>query len=135
MPWLTILSFLLTYFASRASGASGTKSLITAGLAGAGTYYVTHETDWGQANLGDLDGVSTVVGDDVVKSDGTKVALPDGTALKTVVGGTSDVLKSWGATGTASVIATGAAASGGIFDSENLPYLLGAGVLLLLVLK
>lgn len=140
MPWLTIILALLSFFASKKSGASNTKAAITAGLVGAGTYYVTHETDWGRVNLGDLDGVVTDGDGNVVDAGGTPVTGADGKPIVTGgnAGGTSfaDIIRGWGATGTAAVIGAGAAATGsGIFSSKNLPWLLGGAALLLIVLK
>lgn len=58
MTWLTIIMTLLSFFA--AGGAKkenrGKAALIAAGV-GAATYYTTHETQWGQENLGQWDGV------------------------------------------------------------------------------
>lgn len=128
IPWLTILMALLTFFSQKKSGASGSKALLAAGLVGAGTYFVTHETDWGRTNLGDLDGVVTTPS--VPASDDNTVKNPDGTVMtsggnpviKPVItngapagssGSIWDVFKSWGATGTALVLGTGTAAAGG----------------------
>lgn len=133
MPWLTIILTLLSFFAAKANGASDTKALLTAGLAGAGTYYATHETEWGRANLGDLDGLSSVEGTPVVDGENT-VPLTEGGSLKVLTNGTADVLKSWGATGASKVLATGAAVAGGIFSSANLPWLIG-GLGLLIALR
>lgn len=134
MPWLTIILALLSFFASKASGASNTKALLTAGLAGAGSYYVTHKTDWGKAKLGALDGVDTAgTGAALVNTNGDPVVDANGGVVKQVVGGTFDTLKSWGGTGTAAVVGTAAAASSGLFSSSNLPWFIGAGVLLFLV--
>lgn len=135
MPWLTIIMFLLSYFAQRAEGASAGKALLTAGLVGAGTYYVTHETEWGQANLGDLDGVSGTVGEPVLDANGNTIPDGNGGVLRQVIGGTTDVLKSWGATGTAGVIATTSAASGGLFSGDNMKYLLLAAAAFFLLTK
>lgn len=139
MPWLTIILALVSFFMSKKSGASNTKAALTAGLVGAGSYYVTHETDWGKANLGQFDGV-VIDGDEVVKDkDGNVVKDTAGNPIKTGAGtaGTSlmDVLKGWGATGTAAVIGTTAAAGGGLFSSKNLPWLIGGAAVLLLVLS
>jgi len=142
MPWLSILLALLTFFTSKASGASNTKALVTAGLAGAGSYYVTHETDWGKANLGQLDGViitDASANSPIVDSNGNPVLDESGTTMVApIIDGVgsniTDVLKSWGGAGTAAVIGTTAAASNGLFSSANLPWLLG-GIALLLVMK
>lgn len=143
MPWLTIIMALLSFFISKKSGASNTKALLTAGLVGAGTYYVSHETDWGKANLGSLDGVasSTTGSLAVLDADGKLVVGATGVPLtaqdtsKGVGSNVADVLKSWGGVGTATVVGTTAAAGGGFFSSKNMPYIIGAGILLALVLK
>lgn len=133
MPWITLLMTLLSYFAQRANGASASKAAITAGLVGAGTYYVTHETDWGKANLGSFDGVGTPTGPAVKDAAGNTVLDQNGVPLKTIVNGATDVLKSWGATGTAGVIATTGAVTGGLFSGGNLKWLLlAAGALFLM---
>lgn len=134
MPWLTIIITLLSFFVSKRNGMSDTSALLTAGLAGAGTYYVTHETDWGKANLGDLDGAppTTTGGTSTGTNDtsGTPVPKP-GTG--TTTSGTSiwDVFKSWGATGTALVTGVAAGATG---LTSWLP-LIAIGVVAYLVLK
>lgn len=138
IPWLTIILALLSFFASKRSGASNTKAALTAGLVGASSYYVTHETDWGKANLGALDGVVPSGAKPLLDGAGQPVTAPDGKPI--MVDGNSsqttiaDILKSWGATGTATVIGTTAAAGGGVFSSKNLPWLI-AGVGLLIILK
>lgn len=140
MPWLTIIAAVLTFFSSKKSGASGTKALLTAGLVGAGAYYVTHNTDWGSANLGSLDGVPAAsAGSSVITTpSGTPVLSSAGAPLvsgNAVTGSgfnIADVLKSWGATGTATVLGVGAAASGGLLSSSSLPWLIGGLALLLL---
>lgn len=134
MPWFTIIMALLSFFSAKAAGASDTKALLTAGLVGASSYYVTHETEWGRANLGDLDGVSVLEGDSALDPlTGNPILNTGGGAIKVLTNGTADVLKSWGATGTAKVVATGAAAAGGIFSSDNLPWLIAAGALLVVL--
>lgn len=124
MPWLSIIMALLTFFTTKKSGASNTTAALAAGLVGAGTYYTTHETEWGKKNLGALDGVNLSAG---VKPP-TTVPVADnatggGVVLPSDKSGSStgvfDVLKTWGATGTAAVIGTGAAATGsGVFDNK-----------------
>lgn len=60
MPWLSIIMALITFFtAQKKKGANAARSAAIAGLAGLGTYYVSHETEWGRATLGALDGVIT----------------------------------------------------------------------------
>lgn len=135
MPWLTIIMFLLSYFASRANGASAGKALVGASFAAAGTYYVTHETAWGKDNLGELDGLGSATTSEQLDANGQPIPNGAGGTVKTVVDGASDVLKSWGAVGTSGVLATTAAVSGGLFSSENMKYWLIGGGLLFLALS
>lgn len=137
MPWLTIIMALVSFFLSKKSGASNTKAALTAGLVGAGTYYVSHETDWGQANLGSLDGVTPSTGDTTMTTDpatGTAIKIPVNDSAGTAAGGLAGVLTQWGATGTATVIgATGAATGSGVFKSKWFwPAVIGLGALFLL---
>lgn len=147
MPWLTILVTLVAFFLQKKNGASSTKAALVAGLAGAGTYMVTHKTDWGQANLGALDGV-TGEGGTVVKGEDGKPIIDPATNKPITTGpsasgpngagsggGTNlfDVLKGWGATGTAAVVGTTAASTGsGIFSNPWVIVGLGGLALLLL---
>lgn len=136
MAWLTIIMTLLSFFASKKSGASNTKAALTAGLVGAGTYFVTHETDWGRTNLGSLDGVDVSgPGTAVVTPGGNDAGgTPTGTTTQQPSTGILDLLRSWGATGTAAVIGTGAAAtSAGVFGNKYVVWgLLGLGAFLIL---
>lgn len=58
MPWLSIIMAVLTFFLSGGANKEkrGTAALAALGV-GAGTYALTHNTDWGKENLGWLDGV------------------------------------------------------------------------------
>lgn len=62
MPWLSIIMAVLAFFLSGGANKEkrGTAALAALGV-GAGTYAVTHNTDWGQENLGWLDGVDIQV--------------------------------------------------------------------------
>lgn len=62
MPWLSIIMAVLSFFASGGAEKKnrGKAALVAAGV-GAATYYTTHETDWGQENLGQFDGVEMTV--------------------------------------------------------------------------
>lgn len=154
MPWLTIAIMLISFFLTKKKTGSNTKAALVAGLAGAGSYFVTHETDWGRANLGALDGVSDVVpagpkqpgdpdtppekGPDgkpvrPVTNGGKPITGADGSVLGSVGNGITDVLTSWGGAGTAAVIGTTAVATDSKLK-EYLPWILG-GVALFLVLK
>lgn len=136
IPWVSIIVALLSFFLSKRSGASNTKAALIAGLAGAGSYYVTHNTDWGQASLVDLDGVPPE-GGSVADVDGNPAVGDNGKPI--VTGGNSngtsfwDVLGRWGATGTAAVIGTTGAVTGtGIFSNKYVPWILGGVALVLL---
>lgn len=132
--WAAIILALLSYFASKKSGASDKKALLTAAGVGAGTYYVATETEWGKENLNwfesDKDTGGSATGPEV-KSGDSVVTKPNGGALQSVVGGTADVLKSWGGTGTAAVIGTTAVATNSSLQ-KYLPWLLIGGAVLIL---
>lgn len=142
MPWLSIIMALLAFFTSKkANPGNKAAALLAAAAVGGGTYYATHETDWGKANLGQLDGV-VVPGKVTYDADGnavpegyTSVVGKNGTStLVPIPGFTSvaaDVLKSWGGTGTAAVIGTTAVATSSSLQ-KYLPLLLIGGALLLL---
>lgn len=182
MPWLTIIMALISFFATKkATGGDNTRALAAAGIAGLGTYYVSHETEWGKSTLGQFDGVVTtptvgpVIGSATpLNADGTAatknadgsytVTNADGTTSTvqglpgSTIGGTPaitnggvtvptssgattsstsglwDTLKSWGATGTATVIGTAGVATGTINWKQVLPWVAG-GLLLFTVLK
>lgn len=75
MPWLTIIMAIISFFQTKKNGGSTGAALAVAGMAGAATYYTTHNTDWGKANL--------------LKYDGgvTPPAVTSGTATVTAPGG------------------------------------------------
>lgn len=136
MSWLSIIMAIITYLtSSKGNKENKGRAAALAAAAGLGTYYVTHETEWGRTNLGFLDGVAP----DVDASSGTVDASnPSGgtTATKPVAittGTTStngwDVLKNWGPTG---VIGTTAAAAG-LADSSTRKWVIFGGVALLAI--
>lgn len=155
MPWLSIIMALISFFITKKKTGSTTAALAAGAIAGVGTYTLTHYTDWGQANLGSLDGIAapatltnpdgTVINDDagnpIVVPAGSSVAkLPDGTykvnanGTVSVVDSIADVLKSWGGVGTAAVIGTTAVSAGGSDKFEKwFPYLLIGGMALLIL--
>lgn len=141
MPWLSIFMAIITFFLSGGTEKKNrNKALLAAGLVGAGTYYVSHETDWGRNVLGDLDGVVKPVtdGTNVVGSDGKPVQV-EGKPITVPVkptGGSSttgfwDVLQSWGPAGTAVV---GGTAVGALTGNKWLMYG-GLALLAFLLLK
>lgn len=139
MPWLSIIMALLAFFATKKKDGSNTgTALAAAGVAGLGTYYVTHETEWGKANLGQFDGVVTVPSEVTPDSPGTTTSggLTVPTAPVGTTGSTSGLWKtldSWGPAGTAAVIGTT-----GVVTSRSstkyLPWLIG-GVCALILLR
>lgn len=153
MPWVSIIMALISFFITKNKTGSTSKALAAGAIAGIGTYYVTHETDWGKANLGSLDGVvaSTPLVDKngaaVLDPQGNAIKLPagttvrynpDGTVIKDaggfplIISSTADVLKSWGGTGTAAVIGT-ATIAGSSKLQKYLPWVLIGGIALLIL--
>lgn len=137
MPWLTILMMLISYFLqSRGSPEERRKAVLGALAAGAVTYTVTHDTEWGRDNLGMYDGVMQTTDEGLkLATAAQQQAVTSGVPIDndTPPKGTSawDVLKSWGAAGVATVVGTAAVASGGL--SSILPLaLLGLGAYLIL---
>lgn len=122
---------LLTFLLSKASGASTGTAAALGAAAGLGTYYVTHETEWGQENLKQWDGTDfgSAPATGIIKKE-----TPSGPgAFEVATNGVADVLKSWGGVGTAAVVATGAAATSGSI-SKYFPWILG-GLVLYAVMK
>lgn len=155
--WLTLIMMLISYFASKKSGASSTKAALTASAVGLGTYYVATETKWGQSVEQALDdGWEALVGEDgtaVKNQDGSTAYAPKGSVPKLDASGapmydslgravvtlasdtvatTGKVLESWGPTGTAAVIGTTAAATG---DSDSKWLWLAGGLAALFILS
>lgn len=151
---IALITALIGYFGAKKGGASSAQAAGVAAAAGLGTYYVATETDWGKSIVADVDAawvkLTNQDGSDVIGDDGKPVYAPPGavvvrdeagnlvkdsggnwfsTATKTI----GDVLKDWGASGTALVVGTGAAASGGAFSNKWLLYGgLAVGAILLL---
>lgn len=140
MPWLSIIMALVTFFLSGGTKKETRGRAALAALAvGAGTYAVTHHTDWGSENLGWLDGVevdvdsagtvTTTTGPD----DPVQIVKPS-----TGSGGQTGTSGFWGAVGgwlTSPVgqVTTGAAAG----SAAGIPTwaLLAGGVLLFMAMK
>lgn len=151
MPWLSIILAVLSFLTTKKATGSTAAAVAAGALAGVGTYYVTHETDWGRTNLGSLDGVTetaALLNDDgtpVLDAQGNAISIPAGSKVEknvdgtvkvvggvpSVTNGVTDVLKSWGATGTAAVIGTTAVATSSSL-SKYLPWILGGAALFLL---
>lgn len=146
MPWLSIVMAIVTFFLAGGSEKENRgRALAAAGLAGAATYYVSHETEWGNRNLGEFDGVditppidsdSTPVidgpGSPVIGTGGKQIRVPTKPSGGESSTGFWDVLTSWGAAGTATVVGAGGAVATG---NTNWLLLAGAAVAIILVLK
>lgn len=137
MPWIQIIIFILSYFLSKKQGASdGKAALIAAGVTGVATY--TGLTDTIAGWFGDAS--TTTAGSATTATVGqTGAILPTGGGLGSTGSGTTgisesvaDVLKSWGATGTAAVIGTTAVSTSSSLQ-KYLPYLIIGGVALLIL--
>lgn len=129
--WASLIIALLSFFITKKSGSSDTSAMVTAGLAGAGSYYVATETEWGQENLSwfeDSTESPTTSATAELDSEGNPVKDSNGNVVYKMIDGTADVLKSWGGTGTAAVVGTTALAANSSLQ-KYLPWvLLGLGV-------
>lgn len=116
MEWIvTIILWLLSYFLSKKKGASDGKAALIATGVTAGAYY-TGATKYladGATNLisGGADSTAapsttTTAGSTNSIGNGSSGWGTAGSVLSSTVGTAGDVLKSWGPTGTAGVIAT-----------------------------
>lgn len=151
---ISIIIGLIVSFLAKKKGASTAEAALAGVAAGAGTYYVTTETDWGKSLIGNVDKpwvqATSANGTPMVGPDGKPVMIPPGSVplldaagnvvkdasgnwWKTAVGGATDVLTSWGPAGTAGVIGTVAVATDSNLK-KYLPFAIGA-VLLLLVMR
>lgn len=129
--WASLIIALLSFFMMKKAGSSDTSAMITAGLTGAGSYYVATETEWGQENLNwfeDSTEPPTTSTTAALDSEGNPVKDSNGNVVYKMIDGTADVLKSWGGTGTAAVVGTTALATNSSLK-QYLPWvLLGLGV-------
>lgn len=141
MPWITILITLLSFFVTKTKTGSTSKAAMVAALAGGATYAYTHSDFAAGTALAEYDGVSNAAGP-IVLPDGTTAKDANGvpilaagpTTVSTageLINAGAKVLTSWGATGTAAVIGTTAVATSSSLK-QYLPWLLGAGALILL---
>lgn len=132
MPWLSIFMFVISFLYQKSQGKSTAAAALTGAAVGLGTYYLADP-----ANPDNLFGIG--VDSSATSGTGTQVTVP-GTATtsstvadvmgKTVTT-TGEVLKDWGATGTAAVIGTTAIATSDTLK-KWLPWILVGGGLILL---
>lgn len=129
IPWLSIITWIVSYFLSSKSGASKGKSALIATGAAIGAYYLADPSNPDNVlglKLGDS---KTVPGDTSQSSPdgGTKpVTLP--TLGSSVVSEVGSTLRSWGPLGTSAVVGTTTAALTG----DNKWLWLAGGALLLI---
>lgn len=131
MPWITIICALITFFMQKSAGAKDASAAAWAAAAGLGAYYVFDPAN--PTNYLGTTYPSTTGSASSSVNPGTGLP-PSQTSGSSVIGGATDVLKSWGPMGTAAVIGTTAAAADGFFSSKNLPWIVG-GVALIALLK
>lgn len=139
--WLTILASLLSYFLTyRATDGDKGKAAAAALVGGMGAAYAVTNTEWGSNAASSFNGALGISTDPLLTAkanDAVTVAQAGGakTSVNTPPSGTTawDVLKSWGASGTAMVAGTAATgvglATGGISLTTIL--LIGGAFLLL----
>lgn len=139
MPWLSIIIAIISFLTAKKNGASDASAAAIGALAGGASYYVTHETEWGTANLGSFDGVVQPVGPSqtVTKTDANgvtttvKVPVPGSPETNSGQSGLWSTLSSWGPTGTAGVIGAGAVATSSNLQ-KYIPIALAIGAFFLL---
>lgn len=133
MPWLSIVAWLVTYLLSSSQGNSAGKSALLATGAAVGTYLLADP-----ANENNFLGIGqgTPTSDDAAGNPSSSGTSSGGAANWATLGTSAiktagDVVTSPYTAGT--IAATGAATGSGVFKSENLPWLLGALGLILLI--
>lgn len=137
MPWVTIITWLISYLLSYSKTKDvGKSALIATGVAAA-AYYTVEPTN-ATAIYGDTS--RKILGYDPVSPDTLANAGTTGTATNgstksaydlgiSALDNTGGVLKSWGAVGTAGVMTTAAAVSDSNF-TKYLPWIIAGGLLL-----
>lgn len=135
MPWLSIISFIVTFLFQKSKGKSTSAALLSGAAVGAATYFLADPSNPDNLfKIGVDSGGTAAAGAEVVKPAG-EVVTGSTAGITDVLGKTvttaGSVLSSWGGTGTAAVIGTTALATSSSF-SKYLPWILGAGAILLL---
>lgn len=75
---------LISYFTAKKKGASDTTAALVGAAAGAGTYYVGTQTEWGQSVFGLQGGDQTALDADgkaLLNADGTEALIPAGATV------------------------------------------------------
>lgn len=137
IPWTAIIMAIISFFMSKKSGASNTQAALIGAAAGVGSYYL-----FDPSNPDNLFGVGDAAGKTSADANPPSTGTNGGTGGATagsIIGGlasqtidtTGKVLSSWGAAGTAGVIATTAAVTNPDTKKLLLFGALAVGVLLL----
>lgn len=134
MPWVSIISAIITFFLSKSSGKSTAAAALTAGAVGLGTYYLADPSNPDNLFKIGVDSSKTAP----AGAEGAQIVVPSstvGSTLSSAYGQTVDaagkVLTSWGPTGTAAVIGTTALATNSDL-TKYVPWILGAAALWIL---
>lgn len=90
MPWLSIIMALVSFFLAGGSKPENRAKAAAIGLAaGTATYGITHYTDWGKENLGNLDGVTVAGGEEGAPNKTPTVADASGRPISVGTGSAS----------------------------------------------
>lgn len=137
MPWLSIIMALVSFFLAGGSKPENRAKAAAIGLGvGAATYGITHYTDWGRENLGNLDGVTVTDGDGkspVVTSPTTGVVTPG--SGNPATGGSTGFWSSLGGAVSSPIGAAAVGVAAGTIFGLNPLIVIGGGLALLLILK
>lgn len=141
IPWVSIIMFLLSFFLTKSKTGSNSKAVLAAALVGGATYAYTHSDFAAGSSLAEYDGVENGA-TPLLNADSTPAKDANGQPILTagpatvgsdggLISNAAGVLKSWGATGTASVIGTTAIATSSSLQ-KYLPLILIGGAVLIL---
>lgn len=137
MPWVSIISFIITFLLSKSKGASTGEAAALAAGVGLATYYIADPAN--PDNLlgfgGDAKDVPGNPNDDSkvsAPSNGGGTASALGGVLKTGLSEVGTTVRSWGPAGTLGVVA-GTSAISKVMDAEWFPWAIGLGALFLIL--
>lgn len=150
---IALITALISFFAAKKGGASDGQAALAGAAAGAGSYYVATNTEWGKGAVSSIekgwDSLFDANGEPLLNGDGTAAKAPagaepvlgedgqpvrdsSGNVLWKLVDSAGNVLTSWGPTGTATVIGTTAIAADDDLR-EWLPWIAGGVVAIMLL--
>lgn len=134
IPWLSIFSFIVSFFLTKKKTKSTAAALGVGAAVGLGTYYLADPSNPDNLFKIGVDSTRTAQdGADTIKagSQTNSTTSTIGDIAGKTIDTTGKVLTSWGATGTAAVIGTAAVASSSKTRSY-LPWIVGGIALILL---